>query len=473
MFTQDTFAPISAHATTSPKVYSYQTDDDIDTVLGAGYFDEKKFQLETGDWIFCSVSSGNRMLQVSSNTGAVETTDVSLERQIIVRSASDFNNTRSDVVYFVDGVVDMGSTSIDVPAGGLFLTGHNFVVSKLISSEENYTMFTSPVGGSGDFIGAEYAIEVTGVGSQVYDLTSATNFDAFEFSRINYNNCTSLGEITNYRQGLEIGTGRFGGHPTLTLGGSWAGGYRITTSIVRIMPVSFTGALFEAGSGFTMQSRFLTDINADLGTNGSLFDFAAANFPNPSTIQVDRAIISRNGVSNAEDANITPNITASELACAWSDNVGIDNTYEGGKLTISVELATVITSPSTYFDLAGTWTASELQHFDSPANGEIRHLGSTPRDYQLYCDLVVDSTANNVLDIKFVKWDDSTSQFEDVGSQVRQVNNIVGGRDVAFFNVLETVTLDKNDYVKLQVANLTASNNVTLELDSYLRVGER
>ena len=55
--------------------------------------------------------------------------------------------------------------------------------------------------------------------------------NAFEFTRVNYINCTSLGDIYDYRQGLESGTGRFGGSPSLTLHGVWVGGYRITTSV--------------------------------------------------------------------------------------------------------------------------------------------------------------------------------------------------------------------------------------------------
>ena len=40
-------------------------------------------------------------------------------------------------------------------------------------------MFTSPIGGSGNVLGQDYAVEVTGSNSQVYDLVSATGNDAF------------------------------------------------------------------------------------------------------------------------------------------------------------------------------------------------------------------------------------------------------------------------------------------------------
>ena len=90
----------------------------------------------------------------------------------------------------LDGIVDMGAQSITVPAGGLNITGYNFDVSQLTSSAAAYTMFISDGGGSGNVIGKDYAIDVSGAGSKVYDLTAANPGVAFEFARINYNNCT-------------------------------------------------------------------------------------------------------------------------------------------------------------------------------------------------------------------------------------------------------------------------------------------
>ena len=111
--------------------------------------------------------------------------------------------------YFIDGKIDMGTIQIEVPATGFSYAGYNFDVSGLYSTEDNYTMFVSPVGGSGNVIGRDAEITTSGTNSQVYDLTDHNGFSAFEFSRVNYVDCTSLGEITNYRQGLENGTGRF------------------------------------------------------------------------------------------------------------------------------------------------------------------------------------------------------------------------------------------------------------------------
>lgn len=394
--------------------------------------------------------------------------------QKIIKKASDFPSViDSTVEYVIDGIVDMGTKSIEVPAGGFYLGGHNFDVSKLVSSEPNYTMFTSPVGGSGNVIGKDYAIEVTGANSKVYDLTSATGFDAFEFNRINYNNCTSLGEINGYRQGFEAGTGRFGGKPELTLSGSWVGGYFIDASIVRSL-VDGAYSLFKAGAGFSMASRFRSNMNIDLPASASYFDFAPSQFANPSTVQIEGGIITRNGAFNASDANYTPNMTAADLSSAWTGNNGMPNTFEGGAVGVTTSAATVIGAVGGFVEInAALWTASDLQHFDNPLNGRLRNLGNAPREYRVVASFALSSTANNELTLRVSKWDDSAGSSVVVLNQTRQVNNFVGGRDVAFFNVNINTVLDQNDFVYLEVTNNTATNDITAEVDSYMVIEER
>ena len=380
--------------------------------------------------------------------------------------------------YFIDGIIDLGTTQITVPSTGMTLKGFSFDVSGLTSSEDNYKMFISAsVGGdgngSGNLIGMDYLISVTGTGSKVYELYDDTGFNAVEFQRINYNDCTSLGDIFNYRQGLEGGTGRFGGSPSLTLHGLWRGGFRITTSIVRSMSDTTTIPLFKEGTAFQMNSRFLTDINCDLGTLQPFCDFSSANFPNPSTVQVKGAIISRDGVFNSNDSNVFTSLTSSELSSDFDNNIGIDNTFVGGRAFVSSENLTTITAGSTYYTLNGVWGANNLQHFDSPSGGQLRHLGNNPRDFKVTVNFIIESTPDNDIGIRLRKWDDSASSFIEFNERARQVNNFVGGRDVAFFNFSFNVKLDQNDYVYFQVRNNSGNNNLTLELNSDFLIEER
>ena len=379
--------------------------------------------------------------------------------------------------YFIDGVIDMGNTSITVPTTGITLKGYSFDLSGLTSSQNNYTMFVSEsiAIGSGNVLGVDYYISVTGAGSKVYELYDATGFNAFEFQRINYIDCTSLGDLYEYRQGLEEGTGRFGGSPSLTLHGVWLGGFRITTSIVRSLAGTMTEPLFKAGSLFQMNSRFLTDINVDLPSLAPLLDFVTENFPNPSTLQLHGCEVTRDGGYDASDSNLTPFILAGDLPCDWKGNNGLPNTYVGGTALISVEAETTINTVNVYEDFAGTWISSDLQHFALVANGGLKHLGTSPRDFEVSLSMNIEGNANDELSIKFFKYDDSaaTTIPLDYTIQRRPVNNFQGGRDVAFFVSFLGVTLDKDDILYCKVANDTDTTNVTLEGLSFFRLQER
>jgi hypothetical protein len=150
------------------------------------------------------------------------------------------------------------------------------------------------------------------------------------------------------------------------------------------------------------------------------------------------------------------------------------NTYEGGSIGVAAEAVTTITTSGVFYDLvAGSWATRGLQHFDNPAAGQLRNLGNNPREFDVVADFSLDSGANDELILRLMKWDASASTNVEVLSQTRQVNNFAGGRDVAFFNVNIDVTLDVNDYVYFQVANIGATNDVTLELDSYSLIKER
>lgn len=475
-FSQDTFAPVGGQTTIAAAMYSYTTTDTISQVSQSGYFAQKSNQLEAGDWILVSASDGESIFKVSSDTSTAATQNFLTDERVVVHKPEDLQGTLdSTKVYFIDGVIDFTGTGIqiEVPAGGLSLVGHTFDISKLVCSDPNYTLFVSPIGGSGNLLGKDYAIEVTGANSKAYNLVSATGDDAFEFARLNYNSCTDLGVIDGYRQGLESGTGRFGGSPTLTLAGTWAGGYFIETSIVRSLDAGMTGALYEAGAGFSMASRFRTNQNIDLPASAAFFDFSPSQFANPSTVQVTGAIVTRNGVSNAEDANITPNMAAGDLSSAWSLNTGMPNTFVGGRSEISAETATTITVQSQFELIAGTYTETDLQHFDSPSVGQLRHLGNNPREFRVVLAYAVDGTTNGVVSVRMRKFDSSAVSTETVFTATRQINNLIGGRDVSFFNLVEAVTLDQNDYIYLEVANETGTQDVTAEAGSYLIVEAR
>jgi hypothetical protein len=376
-----------------------------------------------------------------------DTTYRKMASVVVVSDASHFGTIDSSKVYKLDGIIDMGSTSITVPPTGITIIGDSFDASGLTSSADNYTMFVSESleVKSGNVLGTDWFVTTSGANSKVYELYDATGFNAIELNRVNYIDCTSLGDLYDYRQGLESGTGRFGGSPSLTLHGLWRGGFRITTSIVRSLAGTMTEPLFKSGTLFQMNSRFLTDINCDLPTLAPFFDFSPVEFPNPGTVQLKGCEMTRDGVYNADDSNLTPNMAKGDLCSYWKQNNGLPNTYVGGTNSVTSEELTTVSAGSTWYTLEGIFFGTGLEHFTASADGKLTHTGNTPREFEFTADLTLDSNPNNELSVRFNKWDDSASAFTplDYTIRTRQVNSLVGGRDVAFFTLIFGGILDQ------------------------------
>lgn len=388
--------------------------------------------------------------------------------QQVVNSASDLTgDLRSDTLYLVDGAVDVSAINIVVPVGGLSIQGLTFDTSSLVSTSNSHQIFTSPVGGSGNLLIRGLSLTASGTGSSAFALTDNNGNSAVEFTRVNFNGCSSLGYLDGYRQLLEDNTGRFGGSPELEFRNSWNGA-RITTSIVR--GISGITSLFKTGAGLNFSGRFITDINCDLPATGALFDFSDSNITNDESLIVKGAFVTRAGVIDAADSTITPNINNTSVKSLWSDNTGLPNTKKYIRASVTTEVETTISATDTYYPLLGTFTVDKNSHFDMPANGQFRLLSGNG-SYQFSGDLTIDGSANNVIDIRVTKSTDGGSTFPtEIFHVSRQINSLVGSRDVAFFPLNFIDNLVDSDIVRLEIENKTSTSNVTVELDSYFIV---
>jgi len=236
-----------------------------------------------------------------------------------------------------------------------------------------------------------------------------------------------------------------------------------------------TEPLFKEGVLFQMNSRFLTDINVDLPTLAPLLDFQPVNFPNDSTLQLQACLVTRDGASSPFDTNITPNVSEKDLCSIWKSNIGLNNTFVGGTIVTVSEVETTISTVNVWETLVSTTILSNPQHMDSPSNGQLRNLGTTPREFEISANLNVDGGSNDDLEVRFVRYDNLTSTNIplDYTIQKRPVNNFTGGRDVAFFVLSVGALLDVNDYLFIEVRNTTDTSNVTLESGSFFRIQER
>ena len=388
--------------------------------------------------------------------------------------ASDLSGALdSSSIYVIDGDIDMGSQTIEVPATGLTIRGLSKRTSRLRSSASSYTMFTSPIGGSGNILIFSLTIVVNGVSSQVYDVKSVNGSQSIETKDVIYAFCTSLGLMENWYQGAESTVVRYGGTPTLTLAGVWLG-YSLNFCIVANLNAGMTTSLFSAGTGLSFVSRFTTNITVDLPALASFCDYTSANFVLPSSFRLNNAKFTRLGSMPLEsENNILPNISHDDLKCIWLDNDGITNTHIGGAMTLSTQNATVINTTSTFERILGTFTLTNAEHFSMDINGEIKHEGSFPNEFWCFMNGSIEGPANAVLTVRLMRYQTSTTNHLEIIRQQRVVNNNLGSRDVAFFNILGTTKLWQGDYVYVEVSNETNTSDVTLELDSFLNVIRR
>lgn len=387
------------------------------------------------------------------------------ENRVIVKEASDLAGTLdSTKLYMVDGTIDMGGQSIEVPEGGLSIAGLNGGRDPfgLTSSANNYTMFTSPSGGySGDLVIESMTITTSGTSSKVFDIDNDGNSNAIDITGVNFTNCTSLGELSNYRQLLLNNVGFISISDGLSFNGTWTG-IAVLTSIVVNFPAA---TLFKEGTSFTIDN-VRSDINF-LSVNASsvLFDFDAANFTSKGGFSLT------NVRSAATDA--VPNIDGSSVYARFRNCSGIRNTYIGGQWSITSTAVTNLSSVSVSVPLkiAGTTTYSDLQWFTQTTDNAFVYDGDQTIEVEVKGNLSFTGTNGDVINIYVRQWDDSASSYIDLSETAGSTLNASGRAEGVAFNAIGTV--DNNDRIELWVENDTAARNVTAQLNGYVILSER
>lgn len=249
-----------------------------------------------------------------------------LRNQLIVRDKYQIINQvlNLDTTYIIDGtIVLLTGEYIEVPAGGnLTVNGYGLESSQIMKDVSGEEIFTSPIGGSGGL--QLNALKFDSGQGSVFNLNDSTGFNAVECTKVNFENCASLGELDGYRQGLWSNIGLFGNSDGLTFSGTWLGGFTSDKIISRNL-IGATGVLFKEGTSLVFNSRFATDANLDIPAGWSIADFVTGNFTNDESLQIQGAIISRAGVFDDTDALYFPNIDEEDSKSKWVNNVGVPN----------------------------------------------------------------------------------------------------------------------------------------------------
>lgn len=381
---------------------------------------------------------------------------------VIVKSAKDLVDIDSSKNYMIDGEIDMGDQSIEVPETGISISGLNGArdTSILSSSEDNFTMFTSPSGGySGNVVMESMTVQVTGTNSKAFDLDNDGNNNALDIVGVNFTSCTSLGDLTDYRQLLMDNIGFIFIGNGLTFNGTWTG-IRVTTAIVVVFPAS---TLFSAGVGFTV-GNVLSDINfLSVNSASVLFDFSPSNIVDNGGFRLDEV--------RTIALDPLPNILGSSVKARFNNCVGFRNTYVGGQWSLTTETETTIVASNTPVKLSGTTTYVDLDHFTGDNNNEFSYIGTQEIEVEIKGTVSVSGGNNDQINLIIRRWDDSASAYVDVSESGVVTMNAAGrGEGIS---LLGYTTMNTNDRIELWAENQTNTSNMTLKLGGLFGVSER
>lgn len=376
---------------------------------------------------------------------------------IVVSSAAQLlGDIDSSKLYLIDGAIDLGSGSINVPETGLQLSGLGFDVSSITTTG---TMFNYSGAYSGNLQIADLAL----TSPNVFDLDNDGNSGAIECDRINFVSCASLGELANYRQGLLTGSGVIFCTDGVTMSGTWSGGFAIITSIVI---GGFTGTLFKAGVGLTIDGSFRSDINVlGIASGGAFCDFAPSNILSDGGFSMENVRVSDGVVA-------FPNMPRGDKKARYRNCLGQSNTYPGGQWTITTPAATTINSTNTLVKVSGTTTYEDLQWTtNGGGNNSLTYVSNQRIEVEIKCVLSVSGNNGDQVSVAIRQWDNSASSYINLSKSGAATLNASGRAEgIACFAYAE---LDENDRVEVWIENLSAARDVTVLTDGLFGVGER
>lgn len=377
--------------------------------------------------------------------------------------AGIFEATDPEKLYLVDEIIDMKNHTVIVPSSGLRIKGHGYNLSKLTTTTPGATIFTSATGGSGDLFVSALTFDAQGAGTTVFALEDVTGFHAVELDQVNFDNCTSLGYIDGYRQGLELNTGRFGGTPSLEFRGTWAGGYSIRVSIaVGLTNASY--ALFSSAVGHTFATRFGGDPNITLPSNVVFYQGTESNFVSDAGLQLKDARFAGEGTVLSGISN-----TSRKADISSTSGVLNINTYVGGFWTCTGETATTFVGSGVDTKVSGTTTYENLSWFSNGGGNNSLTVATTiPLQVEATFSGNFSSGNNKVIRLKVRRYNAASTSYTDLASTSFTTNG--SGRFESVTLLTRRFSLSENDRVELWAANTSDTSSLTMSLNSNFRV---
>lgn len=228
------------------------------------------------------------------------------------------NSIRNDFTYVVDGVLTLiAGQFINIPLGGATIFGYGFDVSKIVKNVAGEAIFTGA--GIGNLILKDLSID-SGLGS-VFDLTDNDGTHAIEFNDINFDNCSSLGNLKGFRQFTGQTIGIYNCANGLKLSGAWNG---FVMTKLHVRGFANTGTVFLKNTDTTFSNRFSLGINISGVSGYKILDFDNTIFSRDKMLQLNDCTVEVDGVIDESNTlSVIPNINENDARCKWVNSEGL------------------------------------------------------------------------------------------------------------------------------------------------------
>ena len=333
---------------------------------------------------------------LSAESGQTET-----KTSIVVSEASQLAGTLDPLVeYLIDGPINMGTTPINVPTGGIALRGVNGASALLFSSADNYTMVID--GTAGSITVAAMQISVTGTGSKVYDVTN-NGGGFFVNEQVTYAGCTDIGTVDGYGAISLTQTQDFGCIQGWTFGGSIS---QISLDRYASFNLAGTGTTFRASqiNPLLITRRFSFNGEADIGLGSTFCDFSPINVLNDGSMQSFGASYTGNGTyySNISGGDVKARFHANNFDKDTATT--FSNTYIGGQWSLSAQetLTPAATDTAEHIPFVST-VYKNLQWFSSITGNSFVYDSDQAVDVEIKGTVSLFATNGNVITLSLYK----------------------------------------------------------------------
>lgn len=447
-FNQDNFASVGASSSDSPSVYSYKTDDILDSIVSSGYFISKSNQLEKGDIIFIQASDGFAISSVGVDTSSASISQQSISNRVVVNSGDDFPDPVAGVIPLLANTeYYIGSSSVDIGSNKLSTQSGTAIRGSLGASVITSTTTGALINGGDGGLTIIDGVVLSATSGSIFDFTDTTQgLTTLVISDI-VGLCDSIGSFDDVA-GVNVSNAQFDC-------GTTGADFSNTVDLLSFRQVSFnsSSATFVGiDLGTAVSSTFELE---DLAMNcvaGSVGISGATDSANISA----GSIASISGCEFLGGMTDLSGITIDDIRFSFRDNSPTQDTLPTALISFSGNTTeTVITAVDTPVLVTSSGSALvEASFYETTLAGRISYIGERDIKAQVDVFLSLQSAGGSTIDVTAYLVLNGTA----IASSAVQVE--ISGNKPQTVNMPWQALLSKDDYLEIHIENNTNTTNI-------------